>query len=557
LSDDERYPADDEEAEFRSFVRHLEGELREFDDALFARCADAVRDVGTVHGSSVLDVAVLIRQVIRRASERDGVPYQLPVSRSLGPTESDWEEVGVAPLPMGEAVLLQAEPWAPSWLADSSGPVDASAVAGTAAGLRARYEAFIADPSFEEATGYGTYQTSGQRAATRAALSMPESGTLIALLPTGSGKTEIAVTLGHLARRQTSIIVVPTVALAHDFERRFREVYARNPRIRAAELSFAWTADTDSAERDAFRSALIAGKLPFLVTSPESMAGALLNALRAAAEGGRIRSLVIDEAHLVTQWGRDFRPEFRQLANLRRELLERNMAAGHGGFRTLLLSATLGRVELEDLTELFGEPGPVSLVAANALRPEPEYWVAEPMYDDERRLRVVEAVKQLPRPLLLYVTSPDAAERWVMDLRVEGFNRLATVTGRTAGQDRRDVLDCLRAGRGRRSEYDLVVATSAFGLGIDNDQIRTVVHACLPETVDRWYQEVGRAGRDGHASTAVLVPAWGDDDEAASLGVKMLKPDNALRHWRALWAGRVNKQGLTTGAVKECGLSGS
>src|SRR5262249_34898056 len=81
--------------------------------------------------------------------------------------------------------------------------------------------------------------------------------------------------------------------------------------------------------------------------------------------------------------------------------------------------------------------------------------------------------------------------------------------------------------------------TSAFGLGIDNDQIRTVIHACLPETLDRWYQEVGRSGRDGHASVAVLVPAYGDAEEAAGLGITMLKPETAFGRWESLWRNRV------------------
>jgi superfamily II DNA/RNA helicase len=527
---------------FRAFVRDPAALPPAFEDTLFARCTDAF--VGhKKNAASALDVAVLMRQVIRRASEEDGSAHELQVHAGLGPLRADWEQVGVDPLPTGESLLLQATPWRPSWLSDVEGPVDECAVAGTPRGARARYDSLAADPAFFEATGYHTYRTSGQRAATRAALTMRDDGTLIVLLPTGSGKTDVAITMAHLARRQTTLIVVPTVALAYDFERRFREVFARlNSRVNAEELRFAWTADTDPAARDAFRSHLVAGRLPLLVTSPESMTGALLQALRAAAAGGRIRSLVVDEAHLVTQWGRDFRPEFRQLANLRRELLQRSFDAGRGGFRTLLFSATLGRTELEDLTELFGGPGPIDLVAANALRAEPDYWVAAPTEPADREERVLAAVKRLPRPLLLYVTSPEAADSWVRRLRAEGFVRLATVTGRTAGQDRRDVLTGLRAGPDVSSAYDLVVATSAFGLGIDNDQIRSVVHACLPETIDRWYQEVGRAGRDGHASCALMLPAWGDEEEAASLGVKMLKPDNAYRRWSAMWAGRKRKQ---------------
>ena len=254
---------------------------------------------------------------------------------------------------------------------------------------------------------------------------------------------------------------------------------------------------------------------------------------------GKVR----EEAHLVTQWGRDFRPEFRNCPAFAETFWLGASLPAMAAFALSFSPPHSVASNSEDLTNLFGGPGPVALVAANALRPEPEYWVA-PITDNEQRdERVVEAVKRLPRPLLLYVTAPDAAEDWVLRLRAEGFRRVAIVTGRTAGHDRRDVLAGLRAGLGFASSFDVVVATSAFGLGIDNDQIRSVVHACLPETVDRWYQEVGRAGRDAHASCALLIPGWGDEDEAASLGVKMLTPDTAERRWVSMWNQRSPKEG--------------
>ena len=529
-------PAADEESRFLDWL--LQPSLDPtFEDPLYARCVDAVLGAA---GRGSLDAAVLLRQVGRRMMERDGRPAAVLVDPGRF-TDDQLGAAGIQAIRVSDtAVRLEPSAYSPEWAGEGA-VLDRCAVAGLEPGDRARYEGLPGDPFFVDATGYPTYRTSGQRAAMRAAMSMAEDATLLAFLPTGSGKTELAITLAHRARRRTTVIVVPTIALAYDFERRFRDVVARiQPRSNPAELRFSWTHETDEATRSMYRSFLVQGKLPFLVTSPESMTGALLNTLRSAADGGRLAALVIDEAHLVTQWGRDFRPEFRQLSNLRADLLERTHAAGKPGFKTLLLSATLGELELEDLSTSFMTSETDVLVAANVLRPEPDYWVGRVCHPTERQKLVTDAVLHLPRPLILYVTSPDKAEEWVRDLRGIGLTRVATVTGHTAGSDRRDVLTGLSAGRGERSRYDVVVATSAFGLGIDNDQVRSIVHACLPETIDRWYQEVGRGGRDGRASVSLLLPAYGDEAEAESLGITMLKPETARRRWTSMWSSRVS-----------------
>ncbi|PRX98013.1 helicase-like protein [Allonocardiopsis opalescens] len=359
------------------------------------------------------------------------------------------------------------------------------------------------------------------------------------MLPTGSGKTEVALCLADQRRNGVTLVIVPTVALAYDFERRFRDHYARqNRRVDPKRLHLAWTADTSEELRESMRLRLRQGKQPILITSPESMTRALRLLLMEAAGTGRINGFVLDEAHLVTQWGRDFRPEFRTLADLRRDLVRKATEAGHPSPVTLLLSATLGPFELGDLHRLFGQPGPCTLVAANALRAEPDLWIAAADNSEQRDAWVLEALAQLPRPAILYVTSPEAAEEWRRRLERTGYGRLALVTGRTNAIERARVLAGLRSSEESPASVDLVVATSAFGLGIDYPHVRTVVHACMPETVDRWYQELGRGGRDGNASAAFLLTAPKDRREAEQLTTKVLTAETAYNRWSDLWAHR-------------------
>lgn len=487
--------------------------------------------------SSALDRAVLVRQLLRRGSLRDRRTFPLdvvePVSAQLRTVAT---QVGLRePTPN----RWTARAWSPDWLDAGDGGCDEAALAGTEAGHRFHEDPLVADPFFEKITGFERYRTAGQRAACRAAMTSPEGSTLICMLPTGSGKTEIALTLADRRRSGVTVIVVPTLALAYDFERRFREHFAkRNPRIKPENLHFAWTSKTNETVREQMRNGIVLGQQPMLVTSPESMTRSLRLALMSAAETGRLVGFVIDEAHLVTQWGRSFRPEFRTLADLRRDLLER--AAMHDWDRpvTLLLSATLGAAEMTDLAALFAEPGPCTPIVANALRSEPDIWVSRADNTEQRDARVLEALAHVARPSILYVTSPETAEEWYGRLKECGYRRIASVTGATSAHERSRVLEALRAAGDGRSGVDLVVATSAFGLGIDYAHVRSVVHACLPETVDRWYQEMGRAGRDGDACAEYLLTAPADKNEAESLGVRVLTTKVARDRWTDLWKNR-------------------
>src|SRR5262249_34928338 len=157
-------------------------------------------------------------------------------------------------------------------------------LAGTAEGVRFHSEPLPSDPFFKQIAEFDTYRTPGQRAACRAVMTAPEASTVIAMLPTGSGKTEVALCLSERSRYGVTVIVVPTVALAYDFERRFRDHFARkNRRVNPDALHFAWTASTDEPTRATIKHRISQGQQRLLVTSPESMTRALRHTLLEAA----------------------------------------------------------------------------------------------------------------------------------------------------------------------------------------------------------------------------------------------------------------------------------
>ena len=528
--------ADDEFADVCQWLR--DPSVREFVDPHHRRLVDTY-EAQSSEAATAVELGVLLRQLARRWPERAiAIGDELadlikPVVKSL--------DLSLLPAARGELVL-RAQPWYPAWIAGAEAgvatdaSVDASACAGTRAGKRQRFDAFDADAAFTDATGYETYRTPGQRAAVRIALEGRPDGLLLTCLPTGSGKTEVAVTLARKVNGEgkTSLLIVPTTALAYDLERRFRATWSKNLGLDLSTEPFAWTAVTDDDDKRSLIERIQNGTQPVLITSPESLTTSLLGTVRMAAGTGRVGALVIDEAHLVTQWGMGFRPQYRLLGDLWREL-NRRCPEGHG-VRALLMSATYSRGVVDDLLELFlaGTDIEPDFVVANELRPEPDFWVADLTTIDERDRRIVEAVRRLPRPAIIYVTKPKQADRVAKLLRSEGFKRLAIVSGETGDNDRREAMVGLRTDEGA-SRYDLVVATSAFGLGVDCPEVRAVVHACLPESPDRWYQELGRGGRDGHRSTALLLPAYGDKDEAGRLSLRALTPEIAAPRWESMW----------------------
>lgn len=516
-----------------------------------SRIASALRSFRPNAPAGALDVAVLIRQALRSSDASraatvemgSGAVHQswmtIPTGTFLDAV--DWSELGIAQrmTPTGQ-LELRATPWTPNWLTDV--PVGGCDGDVAACQLQRRDETVSPDPFLVEIdSSIETYRTAGQRSALRSAFLMPPASTLLVNLPTGAGKT-----LPLLARAlltppgKTSVVIVPTVALALDQQRRFEEQRPNAPKT-------AYYGDLSPDRKAEFIARIRGGNQPVLFTNPEAAVTTLAGPLADAAAGGRLELFAIDEAHVVASWGDAFRPHFQMLAGLRNALVRRAVESDQPVFRTLLTSATITRGTVDLLRLLFGSPGPFMHLAAPVTRPEPSYWFAACESVEVQFERILESLLHLPRPAIVYTTLRDGERKGqsvqspvklVEALQRRGLRRLVAVDGRTTSKRRGEILDGFR-GNSVGSEYDLVVATSAFGLGIDVPDVRTVVHACLPESLDRFYQEVGRGGRDGKSSISMVLSTDRDQSIADSMATpSLVTSELARKRWQAMYRSR-------------------
>lgn len=435
--------------------------------------------------------------------------------------------------------LISAVPWTPSGLESGRFSV------GQGSAERRRCQpvrSVNADQFYRHTMNRQAYRTAGQRLASRCAVSMGPGDVLTCVLPTGSGKTDVFIAKALLLRPRQSIVIVPTVSLALDLERRIREIASLSE-------AFAYHGELSDGEKSEFRRRVAAGEQWLTITSPEAACTALSSALQASATSGRLGLLVIDEAHIVAEWGDAFRLEFQTLSALRRRLA--GLAPPGRALSTMLFTGTLDQHGYNTLRELFPGSSEV-LVSDQSTRPEPEWWSAKCVDEEDKRLRLLEAVAHLPRPLLIYTslhrsarsTTVTDVQRWLLDA---GYKHHLAVTGSSSTTERAEAVAGLRLASNEPShDLDIVVATSAFGMGVDIDDVRAVIHACIPESVNRLYQEVGRAGRDGCASTALML--WTDDDLDVAKGLaeaKQITGSTAWIRWERLRYGKAQSGRLT------------
>ncbi len=501
----------------------LPADLSHFSEACHRRLLDALGAIGSPYAPAAGDIACLVRHVLRREDEdlKGGIPQSIKVPRTPPyPLEREtWQRCGIKVLrEESDYFLISAQAWKPEWLDLSDQyPPDKPAFDETP---RRNYDPVPGDP-FLDLVGLKDYRSVGQREAIRAVLTAPEGSTLTINLPTGSGKS-LCAQLPALLKSRTagvSVVVVPTTALAMDQER------ALKPFINHPTAYYGDESEEGKERREGIRQRIRQGTQRIIFTSPESLIDSLAPSLYEAAKLGMLRYFVIDEAHMVEQWGDEFRPAFQELPGLRRDLLRLT------SFNTLLLTATLTESCLDTLETLFAQPGSFQVISSVQLRPEPAYWFAWCRSKQERRERLLEAVYHLPRPLIIYATKREDVTRWGRELSRAGFRRYAMMTGESTPQERSQLIQNWRERR-----VDMVVATSAFGLGVDQADVRAVIHACVPETIDRFYQEVGRGGRDGKAAVSLTLHTSDDQKVAKSLNEKStITIERGLQRWQSMF----------------------
>jgi len=341
-----------------------------------------------------------------------------------------------------------------------------------------------------EVYGYAEFRA-GQATAVEAVLAGRDA---VVLLPTGAGKSVCyQVPAIALARqgRGTTIVVSPLIALMID---QVEALVGRG--IAAAALH----SHQEDDEQRVVIARFLAGELALLYVSPER---ATLDSFKRLLSRARIALFAIDEAHCVSQWGHDFRPEYMRLAELRE-------VAGLGSVPAIALTATATPRVMAEITRSLGLHDP-EIVRGDFRRPNLRFAVRHASRDEDRLAATVDALERAglrgragAGRGIVYCSTRKKTEVVAQALKALGFAAGHYHAGRTAlARDR--MHNAFSMGRTR-----VLVATSAFGMGVDYPDVRAIVHFQAPGSLEAYYQEAGRAGRDGLAASCLLLFGPGD-----------------------------------------------
>ena len=302
----------------------------------------------------------------------------------------------------------------------------------------------------------------------------------LALMPTGGGKS-LTYQVPTLAREGLCIVVTPLIALMKD----------QVDRLRARKINAVAIHSGMSARQiDIALDNCVYGDVKFLYVAPERLA---TEVFRARVTRMNVSLLAVDEAHCISQWGYDFRPSYLRIAELRTMLPDVSVLA---------LTASATELVQRDIMENlhFTEP---HLLRSSFARPNLSYSVR---HTDDKNGQLLRLLRNVEGAGIVYVRTREATEQVAEMLREEGITATA-YHGGLAHSER-----SMRQEEWMQGVVRVMVATNAFGMGIDKADVRFVVHYTMCDSLESYYQEAGRAGRDGKRAYALLLVASDDHD---------------------------------------------
>ncbi|MEU6216657.1 DNA helicase RecQ [Streptomyces sp. NPDC047022] len=305
-------------------------------------------------------------------------------------------------------------------------------------------------------------------------------GDAVVLMPTGGGKS-LCYQIPALVRPGTGVVVSPLIALMQDQVDALRALGVRAGFVNSTQ---------DFDERRMVEAEFLAGELDLLYLAPERLR---LDSTLDLLSRGKISVFAIDEAHCVSQWGHDFRPDYLSLSLLGERWPD---------VPRIALTATATHATHEEITQRLGMPGARHFVASFD-RPNIQYRIV-PKADPKKQLLAFLREEHAGDAGIVYCLSRNSVEKTAEFLTRNGVEAVPYHAGLDAGTR------AAHQSRFLRDDGLVVVATIAFGMGIDKPDVRFVAHLDLPKSVEGYYQETGRAGRDGLPSTAWMAYGLGD-----------------------------------------------